>query len=108
MSDGELVRELRARDAFYNLAKVKTRTLIIAPENDPGAQELAVWVNALRDAGVEHRVLPYRGMFTDFMTAADNGLRPPEWIPNRDDAWTNTFSWIESYVPSAPGPPPGK
>jgi hypothetical protein len=42
------------------------------------------------------------------MTAADNGLRPPEWIPNRDDAWTNTFSWIESYVPSAPGPPPGK
>ncbi len=106
MSDGELVRELRARDGFYNVSKIKTRTLIIAPENDPGSQELALWVNALREAGVEHRVLPYPGMFPDFMTAADNGLRPPNWAESRENAWANTFSWIESYVPSAPGPAP--
>jgi dipeptidyl aminopeptidase/acylaminoacyl peptidase len=106
MSDGELVRELRARDAFYNIGKIKTRTLIIAPENDPGAPELALWVNALREGGVEHRVLPYPGMFPDFMTAADNGLRPPNWAESRENAWANTFSWIESYVPSALGPAP--
>ena len=106
MSDGMLVRELRARDAFYNVAKIKTRTLIIAPENDPGAQELSLWVNALRGAGVEHRMLPYPGMFTEFMTAADNGLRPPNWAESREAAWANTFSWIASYVPPEPGPAP--
>jgi dienelactone hydrolase len=106
MSDGELVRELRARDAFYNVAKIKTPTLIIAPEMDPGAQELGLWVEALRQKGVEHRVIPYPEMFSDFMTAADNGLRPPTWVPSRDNAWANTFSWIESYVPAEPGPPP--
>ena len=106
MSDGMLVRELRARDAFYNVAKISARTLIIAPENDPGAQELTLWVGALRSAGLEHRVLPYPGMFPDFMTAADNGLRPPNWTENREAAWANTFSWIENYVPSAPGPAP--
>jgi dipeptidyl aminopeptidase/acylaminoacyl peptidase len=106
MTDGQLVRELRARDAFYNVSKIQTRTLIIAPENDPGAQDLSLWVNALREAGVEHRLLTYPGMFSDFMTAADNGLRPPNWSESRENAWANTFSWIESYVPREAGPPP--
>jgi dipeptidyl aminopeptidase/acylaminoacyl peptidase len=106
MTDGQLVRELRARDAFYNVSKVQTRTLIITPENDPGSQELVLWVGALRDANVEHRVLTFPGMFPEFMTAADNGLRPPNWAESRENAWANTFSWIESYVPAEPGPPP--
>lgn len=107
-TDGEILRGLRARDAFQNIAAIKTPTLVIAPENDPGAEELAMWVEALRQKGVEHRVLPYPGMFADFMTAADNGLRPPNWSVNREAAWTNTFTWIESYVPPEAGPPPAK
>jgi dipeptidyl aminopeptidase/acylaminoacyl peptidase len=106
MSDGMLVRELRARDTFYNVAKIKASTLIIAPDNDPGAQELALWVAALRGVGVEHRLLPYPGMFPEFMTAADNGLRPPNWAESREAAWANTFNWIETYVPPQPGPAP--
>ena len=108
MTDGMLVRELRARDAFFNISKIKTSTLIISPENDPGAQELSLWVGALREAGVEHRVLPFPGMFPEFMTAADNGLRPPNWAESRETAWADAFSWIESYVPSAPGPAPAQ
>lgn len=106
MSSGEIIRGLRARDAFHNIPNIRTPALIIAPENDPGAQELAMWVEGLRQRGVQHRVLPYPGMFTDFMTAADNGLRPPNWAQSRENAWTNTFSWIESYVPPQAGPPP--
>lgn len=108
MSSGEIIRGLRARDTFYNIPKIQTPTLIIAPENDPGGQELAMWVEALRQRGVEHRVLPYPGMFTDFMTAADNGLRPPNWAQSRENAWANTFNWIEAYVPPEAGPPPKK
>ncbi|MEZ5365606.1 MAG: prolyl oligopeptidase family serine peptidase [Bryobacterales bacterium] len=108
MTDGMMVRELRARDAFLNIPKIKTSTLIIAPESDPGAQELSLWIGALRGAGVEHRVLPFPGMFPEFMTAADNGLRPPNWAESREAAWANTFSWIESYVPSEPGPAPAQ
>ena len=106
MSSGEIIRGLRARDAFYGIAKINTPTLIIAPENDPGRQEQEMWVDALRRHGVEHRVLRYPGMFMDFMTAADNGLRPPNWDASREAAWANTFNWIESYVPPHAGPPP--
>ncbi len=106
MSSGEMIRGLRKRDAFYNIAKIDTPTLVIAPGTDPGGQELAMWVDALGRHGVEHRLLPYPNMFTDFMTAADNGLRPPSWDASRAAAWANTFNWIESYVPPHPGPPP--
>ena len=106
MSSGEIIRGLRARDAFYNVPKIATPTLIIAPENDAGVQELMMWVGALQQAGIEHRLLTYPGMFSDFMTAADNGGRPPNWGVMREAAWANTFSWIETYVPPEPGPPP--
>jgi len=105
-SSGEIVRGLRMRDTFYNVAKIRTPTLIILPENDPGGQEVAMWVDALQQRGVEHRLLPYPGMFTEFMTAPDNGGRPPNWAQSRESAWANTFRWIESYVPPEAGPPP--
>ena len=104
-SDGELVRELRARDAFYPASRIRTPMLIVAPENDPAAAELGLWEGVLRQANVQHRTLRYAGMFSDFLTAADNGLRPSNWPESRENAWANTFAWIETYCPSGPAPP---
>ncbi len=99
LSEGELVRQMMDRDAFRFAAKITTPTLIIAPENDPGAAELNQWVDLLGRESIEHRLLRYPDMFIGFTTAVDNGTRPPNWIPSRDNAWTNTMNWIETYVP---------
>ena len=99
LSEGELVRQMMDRDAFRFAAKIATPVLLVAPENDPGGPELNQWVNLLGRKGIEHRVLRYPGMFLDFTTAVDNGTRPPNWIPSRDNAWTNVMQWIQTYVP---------
>ncbi|MBI1357585.1 MAG: prolyl oligopeptidase family serine peptidase [Acidobacteria bacterium] len=103
LSETELVRQMMDRDAFRFAPKITTPVLLIAPENDPGAAELNLWAKVLGSKGIEHRVLRYPDMFFGFTTAVNNGTRPSTWMASRDNAWTNTFNWIETYAP--PNPP---
>jgi dipeptidyl aminopeptidase/acylaminoacyl peptidase len=100
LSDSELLRELRARDAFRFAEKIQSPVLIIAPEPDPGEEELRQWIELLQRKNVEHRVMRYPGMFPDFMTAIDNGTRPPGWRAQQANAWLNVSTWIEHYAPA--------
>lgn len=99
LSEGELVRQMMDRDAFRFAEKITTPVLIIAPENDPGAQQINQWVDLLGRKSIEHRILRYPGMFVGFTTAVDNGTRPANWIPSRDNAWSNVMNWIKTYAP---------
>ncbi len=103
LSESELVRQMMDRDAFRFAPKITSPVLIIAAEDDPGAAEINQWADLLGRRSIEHRVLRYPGMFPGFSTAADNGARPANWIPSRDNVWTNVMNWIESYAP--PNPP---
>lgn len=99
LSEGELVRQMMDRDAFRFAEKITTPVLIIAPENDPGAAELNQWVDLLGRKSIPYQVLRFPGMFLGFTTAVDNGSRPPNWIPSRDNAWAHAMQWIQKYVP---------
>jgi dipeptidyl aminopeptidase/acylaminoacyl peptidase len=102
ISESALVRELKAREAFTNIGNLRTSVLVLATESDPDLATTLRWVDTLRAKGVQHQLLRYPSMFAGFVTATDNGIRPPDWRENRDNAWESIFRWIESYAPAAP------
>lgn len=103
ISEGTLLRELKAREAFANVANMnRTAVLAITTGADGDLATSRRWVDTLGAKGVESRYLPYSTMFPGFVTAADNGLRPPDWRQNRDKAWQNIMQWVEHYAPSSP------
>ncbi len=102
ITESALVRELKAREAFTNVGNQRTPVLVMATGSDPDLQTTLRWVDTLRAKGVEHQFLRYPSMFAGFVTAADNGIRPPDWRRNRDNAWENIFRWVERYAPASP------
>ena len=102
ISESALVRELKARESFANIGNLKTPVLVIATGADPDLATTLRWVDTLRAKGVEQQLLRYPSMFTGFVTATDNGIRPPDWRQNRDNAWENIFRWVENYAPASP------
>ncbi|MDA0204023.1 MAG: prolyl oligopeptidase family serine peptidase [Acidobacteria bacterium] len=102
ISESALVRELKAREAFTNIGNLRTPVLVIATGSDPDLATTLRWVDTLRTKGVEQQLLRYPSMFSGFVTATDNGIRPPDWRENRDNAWENIFQWVEHYAPKSP------
>lgn len=102
ISESALVRELKAREAFTNVGNPRTAVLVMATGSDPDLQTTLRWSDTLRAKGVENQLLRYPSMFAGFVTATDNGIRPPDWRQNRDNAWENIFRWIEHYAPPSP------
>ena len=102
LSESQTIMELRTRDSFRSAARISTPTLIIASDNDPGIGETLSWVGLLREKAVPHEFLHYRSMFPNFLTATDNGTRPPDWKQTRSQAWAGIFDWIEKHAPAGP------
>jgi dipeptidyl aminopeptidase/acylaminoacyl peptidase len=102
ITESGLVRELKAREAFTNVGNLKTPVLVMATGSDPDLATTLRWVDTLRAKGVENQLLRYPSMFAGFVTATDNGIRPPDWRQNRDNAWENIFRWVEQYAPASP------
>lgn len=103
ISEGTLLRELKARESFANVEKIgRTAVLAITTGSDADLATSRRWIDTLGAKGIESQYLPYGSMFPGFVTAADNGLRPPDWRQNRDNAWQNIMQWIEHYAPVSP------
>lgn len=102
ISESALVRELKAREAFANVGNLRTPVLVLVTGSDPDLPTTLRWVDTLRAKGVENQLLRYPSMFTGFVTATDNGVRPPDWRQNQSNAWENIFRWVEAYAPSSP------
>lgn len=102
ISESMLLRELKAREAFANVGKIETPVLVMTTGADADLTTSMRWVNTLGVKGVEHQHLSYASMFPGFVTATDNGTRPPDWRQNRDNAWENIFQWVEHYAPTSP------
>jgi dipeptidyl aminopeptidase/acylaminoacyl peptidase len=102
ISESALVRELKAREAFTNVGNLRTPVLVMATGSDPDLATTLRWVDTLRAKGVEHHLMRYPSMFAGFVTATDNGIRPPDWRQNRDNAWENIFRWVSHYAPASP------
>jgi dipeptidyl aminopeptidase/acylaminoacyl peptidase len=98
LSDSELVRELMAREMFRNARRIRTPLLLIASNTDLNYQAQMQFVAELKKFSVEHRLLDYPAMFPDFMTAADNGGRPPNWNQIRDTAWGEVFAFFDERL----------
>ncbi len=99
MSEATLLRELKAREAFATIDRLETPVLVMTTGADPDLATTLRWVDALGAKGKEHRILRYSSMFPGFVTAVDNGIRPPDWRENQDNAWENIFRWVEHYAP---------
>ena len=102
LSESQTIMELRLRDSFRNAAKITTPSMVIASDNDPGIGETLRWIALLREKGVPYEFVHYRSMFPNFLTAVDNGTRPPDWEQTRSEAWSVIFEWMETHVPSGP------
>jgi dipeptidyl aminopeptidase/acylaminoacyl peptidase len=102
ITESALVRELKAREAFANMGNLKTPVMVIATGSDSDLATTLRWVDTLRAKGIEQQLLRYPSMFSGFVTATDNGIRPPDWRQNRDNAWENIFRWVEHYAPASP------
>lgn len=98
LSDSELVRELLAREMFRNARRIRTPLLLITSNTDLNYQAQLQFVAELKKFSVEHRLLDYPAMFPDFMTAADNGERPPNWNEIRDTAWGEVFAFFDERL----------
>ncbi len=96
--ESQLLRELRAREAFAFIEQIQTPVLVIATGADQGLGETLQWVEAVNARSIPNQLLRYPTMFPGFVTAVDNGTRPSDWIVNRDNAWTNIFRWVEHYL----------
>ena len=101
ISESSLVRELKAREAFANIGSLRTPVLVMTTGSDPDLPTTLRWVDTLRAKGVEQQLLRYPSMFPGFVTATDNGIRPPDWRQNRDNAWENIFRWVQNYAPAS-------
>lgn len=98
LSDAELVRELSSREMFRNARRIRTPLLLITSNTDLNHAAQMEFVGELKQFNVDHRLLDYQAMFPDFMTAADNGERPPDWSQIRDTAWTEVFAFLDQRL----------
>jgi len=101
LSDGELVRELRARETFANAPRIRTPLLFITTNTDFNYQSQLQFLGRLKQGGAEHELVDYEGMFPDFMTAPPSGERPPNWDQVRSEAWDKVFSFFAQRLQPA-------
>ena len=98
----DLVRELYARDMFRRAGRIRTPLLFIHTESDPSYADQRRFLGELARNNIRPRVLEFPGMFPYFMTAHDNGARPPNWAAEQDRAWSEVFVFIEEQMPPPP------
>ena len=98
LGQNDLLRELYARDTFRFLPQITTPLLLIATSSDPSYRDQLRFVEQLSAHGIEHRLLAYPGLFPEFMTAVDNGNRPPEWRQTQYAAWTEVFTLLDETL----------
>lgn len=98
LSQNDLLRKLYARDTFRFLPRITTPLLMVSTSSDPSYGDQLQFVNQLLVNGVEHRLLKYEGLFPEFMTAVDNGKRPPEWRQAQRVAWTEVFKTLDEAL----------
>ncbi len=98
LEQNDLLRELYARDMFRFLPKITTPLLLIAASSDPSYRDQLRFVEQLSAHGIEHQLLAYPGLFPEFMTAVDDGNRPPEWRQIQYAAWTEIFSALDKAL----------
>ncbi len=98
-SERQLMRELRQRDAFRHIARFQTPLLLLTHDGDAAYNDQRRFVELLRENGQEAYLRSFRGAFPGFLTAADNGARPPAWRETRDRAWAALFDFLETRLP---------
>ena len=98
LGQNDLLRELYARGTFRFLPQITTPLLLIATSSDPSYRDQLRFVDQLSVHGIEHRLLAYPGLFPEFMTAVDNGNRPPEWRQTQYAAWTEVFTVLDEAL----------
>ncbi len=91
LSEGDVIRGLRARDSFRFADKIGAPTLILLDGGYGGEDELGRWTGVLDRNGVRTEVLRYAGTGKDFVWSG-----PPD---TRRNAWDNIVRWIEAYAP---------
>ncbi len=99
LTERQLMRELRQRDAFRHSARMQTPLLLLTHDADPAYADQRRFVDLLRQNGKEAYLQGFGGMFPGFLTAADNGLRPPGWPETRDRARAVLFDFIAARLP---------
>ena len=102
LTEPELMRELRLRDAFRNAARFQTPLLLLTHDMDAAYNDQRRFVDLLRESEKEAYMLSYGGMFPGFLTAAADGPPPADWAETRDLAWTALFDFIETRIPGGP------
>ncbi len=99
LTERQLMRELQQRDSFRTMQRFQTPFLLLTHDGDAAYNDQQRFVNLLRENGKEAYLHSYGGVFSGFLTAADNGLRPPAWQETCDRAWTALFDFVEKLVP---------
>lgn len=99
LSERELMRELRQRDAFRLIRRFQTPLLLLTHDGDAAYNDQRRFVDLLRKNEKEAYLHSYGGVFPGFLTAADDGTRPPLWAETCDRAWTALFDFIETRIP---------
>jgi dipeptidyl aminopeptidase/acylaminoacyl peptidase len=105
LSRTELVRELYAREMLRHAKRIRTPILFIHTDVDPSYSDQRRFLSVASEAVVKPKVREFPGMFPTFLTAADDGTRPPQWHDERDRAWEEIFYFLEEQMPE---PPPEK
>ena len=105
LSRTELVRELYAREMFSHAKRIRTPMLFIHADTDPSYTDQRRFLGVAAEGTVKPTVREFPGMFPTFLTAADDGTRPPLWHDERDRAWEEIFFFLEEQMPE---PPAGK
>lgn len=99
LSRTELVRELYAREMFRYAKRIRTPMLFIHTDTDPSYVDQRRFLGVAAEATAKPRVREFRGMFPTFLTAADDGTRPPQWHEERDRAWEEIFFFLDEQMP---------
>ena len=102
LSRTELVRELYAREMFRNAKRIRTPMLFIHTDSDPSYADQRRFLSVVSEGPVKPRIREYPSMFPTFLTAADDGTRPPQWHAERDRAWEEIFYFLEEQMPEPP------
>jgi dipeptidyl aminopeptidase/acylaminoacyl peptidase len=99
LTEYQLRRELLQRDSFRFLQRIRAPLLLVGSDQDPGYEDQIRFVSSLESRGIEHRYLRFPGMQPDFMFSYDDGTQSPRWREQRNDAWREVFSFLETRVP---------
>jgi dipeptidyl aminopeptidase/acylaminoacyl peptidase len=100
LSDFQLRRELLLRDAFRFMNRIRSPLLMISTDQDPGYDDQARFVSGMEARGLEARHLRYEGLPADFLFSYDDGTQPDAWRAQRNQAWGEIFSFLETHIPT--------